>query len=215
MTGRRYHVLSGDTWNNSPLSTVPGVQSERTWFGEIGVEAAADKVMVAVAGEQVWMNCCTRAGAGGDAGVIKSTWTLCEFLISVPGLSRLVRDTDGVRRDITEGELSMTGEAGVSYSCTHRLREGSTRATGAVKRGNERSSSTEAARLPYTNKRITAGVDDTEVTTATDADAGEGQWDVPGWEDWVGPDRYSIPEHPRASERPAAGHDVYPGTSDT
>ena len=135
--------------------------------------------------------------------------TLWCFVISVPGLSRLVRDTNGVRRNITrsrlpisgpaspsddsvsnlwqtKGELSATGETGVSHSCTHRVREGSGRATGAAKRGHERSSSTEAARLPNPDGRITAGVDDTEVTTATNADAAEGRRDVLGWEDWVG-----------------------------
>ena len=70
-------IVSGDTWTTGPPSTVPGVQFERTRFGEIGAEDAADKVTGAVAG-----------------------FVTRKFLISVPGLSRHIRDTNGVRRDI-------------------------------------------------------------------------------------------------------------------
>ena len=124
-----------------------------------------------------------------------------KFLISVPGLSRHVRYTNGVRRDIPrpadpsddksklrqiEGEASAAGEAGVSYLCTHRTRRDSDRASGAAKRGNERSSGKEAAQRPYPCGRATASVDDSEVTATTDADAGDRRRDILGWEDWVG-----------------------------
>ena len=48
---RRKPVVSGDTSNTGPASTVPGVQSVRTRFGEIGAEASAVRVTGAAAGE--------------------------------------------------------------------------------------------------------------------------------------------------------------------